>query len=47
MNGVSITHVSDSLTLTRIDWLLDNLLLLLSLTLLGLVIALMGRLGTG
>ena len=46
MNGVSITYVSDSLTLTRIDRLLDNLLLLLSLALLGLLIVLTGCLGT-
>jgi len=46
MNGRSITDVSDSLTLTRIDPLLDNLLLLLALALLGLLILLTGRLGT-
>ena len=46
MNGASITQVSDSLTLTRIDPLLDNLLLLLPLVLLGLLIVLTGRLGT-
>ena len=46
MNGASITDVSDSLTLTRIDRLLDNLLMLLSLALLGLLIVLTGRLGT-